>query len=87
MEKENIKMREKNITMEDIVKGLGIEVADIVRVDNYVLVCKENYDLVRLADGRYCSEIPNLILGMVSGKRAYSVFKVSSLCEYGATCK
>ena len=77
----------KKITMEDIVKGLGIEVADIVRVDDYVLVCKENYDLVRLVDGRYCSEIPNLILGMVSGKRAYSVFKVSSLCEYGATCK
>ena len=36
----------KKITMEDIVKGLGIEVADIVRVDDYVLVCKENYDLV-----------------------------------------
>ena len=77
----------KKITMEDIIKGLGIEVGDIVKTGENVLICNDKYDLVYLATNRYSADIPNFILGMVSGKRDYSVFKVSSFIEYGATCK
>lgn len=68
----------KDINMKDIMDGLGINVGDIVVVTNYHLTCNEKYELVDVANG-YSSTIPNLILGMVSGKYGYKVF--SAKCE------
>lgn len=65
---------EQKITMEQIMEGLGIEETDIVLVAGNVLLCNEKFDLVKI-DGTYNSAIPNFILGMVSGKYGYEVYK------------
>lgn len=70
-----VKLTAKNIEMKDIMKGLGIEVDDIVHVNGNWLKCNEKYDLVTLED-RYNPSIPNWILGMVSGKYHYKVFSL-----------
>lgn len=72
---------QKNISMKIIMEGLGIDVGDIVCIssscekDFTALKCNEKYDLVSV-DGDYSSRIPNYILGMVSGKYDYSVYKL-----------
>ena len=70
-----VKLSAKNITMKQVMKGLGIEVDDIVCVNSNWLRCNEKYDLVKL-DGGYNAAIPNWILGMVSGKYHYKVFSL-----------
>lgn len=65
---------EKTITMKDIMNGLGIDKDDIVVVQNQALKCNDLYDLVKV-DGTYSATIPNLILGMVSGKHQYTIYK------------
>ena len=69
-------------TMEKTIKGLGIDVGDIVKVGSAILVCNENYELVGFLDGKYSSNYPNLILGMVSGENEYVVFKVAEKVIY-----
>lgn len=64
---------EKSINMQDIMEGLGIKVDDMVLVNKQVLICNDEYDLVK-PDGLYCGRIPNLILGMVSGKYDYKIY-------------
>lgn len=68
----------KTITMEKLMKGLGIAKNDIVLVDKQALRCNEKFDLVKV-DGTYSSTIPNLIVGMVSGKFDYCVYKLESV--------
>ena len=67
------------ITMTDIMRSLGIEQEDIVRVSangvKYCLRLNDESDLVHI-DGRYDGKIPNIILGMVSGKHDYVVYSV-----------
>lgn len=64
---------EKTISMQTIMEGLGIRVNDMVLVNRQVLICNDKYDLVK-PDQSYCNTIPNLILGMVSGKYDYKVY-------------
>ena len=66
-------MKDK-ITMEQLMEGLGIEETDIVLVAGNALLCNEKFDLVKV-DGSYSPAIPNYILGMVSGKYGYEVYK------------
>lgn len=77
----------KKINMKDIMKGLGIEVGDIVCVYPFglkrFLKCNDKYDLVKI-DGNYDKEIPNLILGMVSGKTSYDVYSIKYSVVQGA---
>lgn len=73
---------EKTIDMHLLMLGLGIEVGDIVKVQSKVLICADNYDLINFCDSRYSAEIPNLILGMVSGKCPYVVYKVKNVEKY-----
>ena len=72
----------KVITLKEIMIGLGIEMGDIVKVKSKVLACAGNYDLIDLNDSRYSSEIPNLILSMVSGKCDYTVYKIKEAIQY-----
>ena len=74
---------QKKITMQDIMRSLGIEVGDIVCVKangckNY-LICNDKYDLIQLS-GSYDGKIPNVILGMISGKYDYTVYSKSYEC-------
>lgn len=71
-------MKEKTIDMQKIMEGLGIAVGDIVLVNDYCLLCNEKFDLVNYS-GCYNSSIPNIILGMVSGKYSYKIYTLS--CE------
>lgn len=77
----------KQIEMKDIMYGLGIEVSDIVCVHSlgakHFLKCNDKYDLVKM-DGKYDKEIPNLILGMVSGKCSYDVYSIKYSIVQGA---
>ena len=66
----------KDINMKNIMNGLGIDIGDIVRVNETHVMCNEKYDLVTL-DNKYNSTIPGLILGMVSGKYGYQVFSLN----------
>lgn len=70
----------KNITMCDIMHGLGIEIGDIVLVYakgcNHYLKCNEKYDLVKI-NGNYDKDIPNVILGMVCGQHDYDVYSLN----------
>lgn len=79
--------RIKKIDMKDIMDGLGIEVEDIVCVhtlkEKHFLKCNEKYDLVKISGG-YDKEIPNLILGMVSGKTSYDVYSIKYSVVQGA---
>ena len=81
-EKMEVLNKEKTITMKEIMLGLGIDFGDIVKVKSKVLACAGNYDLIDLNDSRYSSEIPNLILGMVSGKHDYIVYKIKEAVEH-----
>ena len=63
----------KTISMQTIMEGLGIRVNDMVLVNRQVLICNDKYDLVK-PDQSYCSTIPNLILGMISGKHDYKIY-------------
>ena len=74
--------KEKTIDMRLVMLGLGIEVGDIVKVQSKVLICEENYDLINFCDRKYSAEIPNHILGMVSGKYPYVVYKVKNIEKY-----
>ena len=65
---------ENKINIEKLMEGLGIEEADIVLVAGNALLCNEKFDLVKV-DGTYSPAIPNYILGMVSGKYGYEVYK------------
>ena len=71
---------EKTITMQNIMKGLNINIGDIVVVNKQALICNDKYDLVK-PDGSYCSTIPNLILGMVSGKYDYQTYISKGIME------
>lgn len=73
------------IGMMDIMRGLKIDIGDIVKVKEYVLVCNDKYDLVDFKSGGYNSQIPNVILAMTTGKCKYCVYKVSSFALYEAT--
>ena len=73
------------VGMMDIMRGLRIDVGDIVKVKEYILVCNDKYDLVDFKSGSYNSQIPNVILAMTTGKCKYSVYKVASLAQYEAT--
>ena len=73
---------EKTIDMHLLMLGLGIEAGDIVKVQSKVLICADNYDLINFCDSRYSAEIPNHILGMVSGKYPYVVYKVKNVEKY-----
>lgn len=72
----------KKIDMKDIMDGLGIEVDDIVCVRavgvRHYLKCNSKYDLVKICDkgDKYDEKVPNLILGMVSGKHSYDVYSI-----------
>ncbi len=65
----------KTINMKKLINGLGINKGDIVVVDNICLVCNDKYDLVRI-DNSYNSAIPNIIVGMVSGKHSYKIYQM-----------
>ena len=65
----------KTINMKELVKGLALEIGDIILVDGYILTINEIYDFVDL-EGRYNSNVPNVILGMVSGKHSYKIYKL-----------
>lgn len=85
--KKSSENRIKKIDMKDIMKGLGIEVSDIVCVHSlgakHFLKCNDKYDLVKISGG-YDKEIPNLILGMVSGKCSYDVYSIKYSIVQGA---
>lgn len=66
---------EKTIDMEKLINGLGINKGDIVVVNGNCLLCNDKFDLVHI-DGQYNTAIPNLIVGMVSGKYGYKVYKL-----------
>ena len=68
----------KHISMKEIVIGLLLDIGDIVVVNGEVLIVNELYEFVRLYDRRYSSDIPNLVLGMVSGKYTYTIYVVKS---------
>lgn len=68
----------KTIDMKKLINGLGINKGDIVVVDNVCLICNDKYDLVRV-DNSYSSAIPNIIVGMVSGKHSYKIYQMQ--CE------
>ena len=68
----------KTIDMKKLINGLGINKGDIVVVDNICLICNDKYDLVRI-DNSYNSAIPNIIVGMVSGKHSYKIYQMQ--CE------
>lgn len=82
MKTTKLQIEARTSTMEKTIKGLGVEIGDIVRVGQAILICTEKYDLVDFASGKYSSNVPNLILGMVSGKNEYTVFKVSEMVVY-----
>ncbi len=73
-------MKVKTIDMQKLMEGLGIKQGDIVCVGNYIsgtryLLCNDKFDLTTI-DGNYDSRIPNLIVGMVSGKHSYKIFSL-----------
>ena len=68
----------KNISMKELVTGLLLDVGDIVVVNREVLLVNDLYEFVRLGNRQYSSDIPNLVLGMVSGKYTYTVYVVKS---------
>ena len=68
----------KHISMKEIVIGLLLDIGDIVVVNGETLIVNDLYEFVRLYDGCYSSDIPNLVLGMVSGKYTYTVYVVKS---------
>lgn len=70
----------KKINMETIMQGLGIKENDIVVVSGNTLICNSKFDLIK-TDGNYAQNIPNLILGMVSGKYNYKIYKVTECIE------
>jgi hypothetical protein len=70
----------KKINMETLMQGLGIKENDIVVIGNETLVCNGKFDLVKVS-GNYAQNIPNLILGMVSGKYNYKIYKVTECIE------
>lgn len=72
---------EAKMTMRELMSGLHIYEGDIVVVNGTVLICNDKYDLVTL-ENKYSSTIPNLIIGMVSGKYSYKVYSVKSVLEY-----
>ena len=68
----------KHISMKEIVKGLLLDIGDISVVNREVLIVNDLYEFVRLGNRQYSSYIPNLVLGMVSGKYTYTVYVVKS---------
>ena len=67
----------RTIKMSDIIKDLGIDVGDIVRVNvngiAHYLECTKEYELVNLL-ACYEDSVPHLILGMINGKYPYAVY-------------
>lgn len=86
MKTTEVNINERKITMVDIMKGLGIEIGDIVKVGSAILICNQFYDLVNFYDGKYSVNYPNLILGMVSGKQEYTVHKCSEMVVHKVLC-
>lgn len=68
-------MKTKTIDMQKLMEGLNIKTGDIVCVNGQYLICNKDFDLIKL-DGCYNAAIPNLIVGMVSGKYDYSVYSL-----------
>ena len=73
---------EKSINMNLLMLGLKISEGDLVVVDQTILYCNNKCDLVNYPSLKYSSTIPNLILGMISGKYKYKVIKISEIKEY-----
>lgn len=71
----------KAIDMDLLMLGLKIEKGDIVVVNNVSLIRSENGDLVNFPRMNYSADVPNLILGMVSGKYTYKIYKVTNIKE------
>lgn len=72
-------MKER-FNMEKLMEALGIEETDIVLVAGNALLCNAKFDLVKV-DGTYSPAIPNYIIGMVSGKYRYEVYKSMMVVE------
>ena len=75
------KENSKAIDMDLLMLGLKIEKGDIVVVNNVSLIRSENGDLVNFPRMNYSGDVPNLILGMVSGKYTYKIYKVTNIKE------
>jgi translation initiation factor IF-1 len=73
---------EKTIDMNLLMSGLKISEGDLVVVDQTILYCNNKCDLVSYPSLKYSSSVPNLILGMISGKYKYKVIKISEIKEY-----
>lgn len=73
---------EKSINMDLLMLGLKISEGDLVVVDQTILYCNNQCDLVTYPSLKYSGTVPNLILGMVSGKYKYKVIKISEIKEY-----
>lgn len=71
----------KAIDMDLLMLGLKIEKGDIVVVGNVSLIRTENGDLVNFPRMNYSADVPNLIIGMVSGKHTYKIYKVTNIKE------
>lgn len=78
---ENVKFKPRTNKMKQLMKLLGIELGDFVEVNGVLLVCNDKYDLIYV-NGGYSSNVPNLVLGMVSGKHKYKVCKVTDVTVY-----
>ena len=70
---------EKTINMDLLMLGLKISEGDLVVIDQTILYCNNKSDLVSYPSLKYSSSVPNLILGMISGKYKYKVIKISEI--------
>ena len=76
---DKIKVKHRTMSMKDLVFGLGMNISDIVVVNNQVLTVNDLYEFVRLGTKTYNSDTPNLVLGMLSGKYEYTIYKISEV--------
>ena len=76
---DKIGIKHKTISMKDLVFGLGMNINDIVVVNNQVLTINDLYEFIRLGAKTYNTDTPNLVLGMLSGKYEYTIYKISEI--------
>ena len=76
---DNIEIKYKTMSMKDLIVGLGMDINDIVVVNNQVLTVNDSYEFVRLRTKTYNALVSNLVLGMLSGKYDYTIYKISEV--------